>query len=77
MRKGKIDRLCEEYNNKMGLKYPQPGCLVHMDITGWGDNHRKLHIVVSTSGDLCCIHSCRNTRDAVTMLEKKIAAINT
>jgi len=74
MRKGKIDKAVKKLNAARGLSYPSIGYLMFADITGNGDNRRKLYVIVNSAGgvDVSSLRG-RTNRETLANIEGALA----
>jgi hypothetical protein len=62
MKRGKIDKLCEQINNARGVVYPQVGCLMYANIAGDGRRHRTVYQISNADGGVCPAHNSCSPR---------------
>lgn len=66
MRKGVIDKLCDEINALNGnCTYPQMGHLRYANIAGDGRNYRTVFAIINEGGGVRAVHNGRTDRATV------------
>jgi hypothetical protein len=73
MKRGKIDKLCEQINNARGVVYPQVGCLMYANIAGDGRRHRTVYQISNADGGVCPAHNSCSPRVTASNLRGVLA----
>ena len=76
MKKGVIDRLCEDINKaNQNCTYPQRGHIRYANIKGDGRNYRTVYVICNDQGGVRAVHNGATTRHTANNLRSILAAL--